>query len=189
MDSSELEWHDGEKKELLKTPVYTVFSKHSTAPDFQKEGDFIVSEAPDWVIVIPEDRDDFLMVRQWRHGEGKISTEFPGGVVDKGESAEEAAVRELREETGARCGTLIKLGEMNPNPALFSNHFFVFLAKNLVFTGIQELDKDEFVHYMRIPKKEVIQNMGKGEYLHGLMASALALFMINLSNEKENKKK
>ena len=66
---------------------------------------------------------------------------------------------------------------MNPNPALFANHVYVFCAENLVFSGIQDLDADECLNYMQIPQSEVIEKIGTAEYPHALMASALALFM------------
>jgi 8-oxo-dGTP pyrophosphatase MutT (NUDIX family) len=40
------------------------------------------------------------MTEQYRHGTGKIALEFPAGIIDKGETPEEAAVRELQEECG-----------------------------------------------------------------------------------------
>lgn len=176
MEDKDLEWHELERKEILETRVFTVTERMSVSPE-GLEGVYIVNEAPDWVIVIPVMGNDFLMVRQWRHGEKSLSVEFPGGVIDKGESPYAAAVRELAEETSAHAERLIKLGTLNPNPALFANHVHVFLAENLEFSGKQHLDNDEYVKYKTIPQKEVLKNMGSGEYCHALMASAAALFL------------
>lgn len=170
-----LEWKENSRKELLKTPVFTVTERISTAPDGQ-QGKFIVTEANDWVTVIPVVENSFLMVKQWRHGEKALSIEFPGGVIEKGEEPEKGALRELKEETGVDKAELIFLGKMNPNPALQSNHFYVYCAKNLHFCGKQELDKDEFVNYFKMDKKEVFAKMGSKEFPHALMATALALY-------------
>ena len=153
----------------------TVTERESSGPNGQK-GHFIVNEAPDWVTVIPVVDDSFLMVRQWRHGEQKLSIEFPGGIVDKGESPEAGARRELKEETGAEAGKLTYLGKVNPNPALFNNHFHVYCAEDLTMTGRQKLDSDEFLNYMKIAKAEVFEKMGGPEYPHALMAAALCLY-------------
>lgn len=173
-DDEKLKWSKGEKKSLLKTCVFEVSSSHNKCG--KVEGDYIVMDAPDWVIVIAEKDDKFLMVKQWRHGENKLSVEFPGGVIDKGEAPEEAAKRELEEETGFKAGKLIKLGSANPNPALFSNHFHVFLATDLIPTGKQQLDDDEFINCIELSKKEVLEGMGTEQFPHALMAAALSFY-------------
>ncbi len=171
-----LVWKCGNPKSLLKTCVFEVTSQHNTARD-GTEGDYIVMNAPDWVIVIAEKDSDFIMVKQWRHGEKQLSVEFPGGVIDKGEKPEKAAIRELKEETGFKAGRLTKLGIANPNPALFCNHVHVFLAEELQNTGKQNLDEDEFINCIEIPKKEVLAGMGTKEFPHALMSTALCFYI------------
>jgi len=170
-------WKENSSRDLLKTPVFTVTERTSTGPDGQS-GKYIVANAPDWVIVIPEENDSFLMVKQWRHGEKALSVEFPGGVAESGEDFELSARRELKEETGAEAGKMTLLGEFNPNPALFSNHVHVFLAQDLKFTQNQNLDKDEFLSYKKIRKDDVYKMMGSKEAPHALMLSALALYLV-----------
>lgn len=178
MKKDELSWNQKEKKELLKTRVLTVTEITSESPDNQT-GKFTVLDAPDWCVVIPVIENDFLMVKQWRHGENHLSIEFPGGVIEKDEEPEKAAARELLEETGYKAGEMISLGKANPNPAIMSNHIHFFVAKNLVPTGEQHLDDDEYVNYMRIPKDEVCKNFGNDEYPHALMMSALLRYLMH----------
>ena len=66
-----------------------------------READFLVCESSDWVVILPITVDgDVVFVRQFRHGVGHVVLEIPGGLIDGDESPEEAAKRELREETG-----------------------------------------------------------------------------------------
>ena len=48
--------------------------------------------------IVPDDL--FILVRQFRPPAGKLVLEFPAGLIDPGEDAATAAVRELSEETG-----------------------------------------------------------------------------------------
>ena len=171
-----LKWSQGEVKTLLSTAVCNINSHHNTSSS-GVSGDYIIMDAPDWVIVIPEKEDSFLMVKQWRHGINALSVEFPGGVIDKGEKPEVAARRELEEETGFKTEELIKLGEVSPNPALFNNHVHVFLARKLIPTGIQHLDNDEFINYMELSKQEVMEGMGTEQFPHGIMGIALFYYL------------
>ncbi len=174
--NEKLEWNEKSKTTLLETPVFTVNRTESVSPE-GKIAHFIVNDAPDWVIVIAEDGDDFLMVKQWRHGENGLSIEFPGGVIDDGEQPEDGARRELKEETGFCAEELVSLGSMNPNPALFRNRVHFFSARKLKKESGQNLDDDEFVSFFRVPKKEVIKKMGSREYPHAIMGAALMRWM------------
>lgn len=58
---------------------------------------------PDGVIIYSlygEERDKVLLVRQYRYSIDEYIYEFPAGLVDEGETYRQAAVREVKEETG-----------------------------------------------------------------------------------------
>jgi ADP-ribose pyrophosphatase len=182
-DDSTLVWTEKHKRQLLKTIVMTVTEIDSIASDGQK-GKYIVMDAKDWVIVIPVIGTKFLMVKQWRHGEKALSIEFPGGVIETGEAPEKAAARELAEETGYTAKRMVCMGSMNPNPALMSNHVYIYIAEDLQKSTEQQLDSDEYVHYMEKEQKEVFSKIGTKEYPHALMASAAALYMQYAERQK-----
>lgn len=176
MTDNDLKWKIEQTENLLHTPVYDVINQHEISAT-GIAGDYIALDAPDWVMVIPEYQGSFVMVRQWRHSSEELTTEFPGGVVDRGEDPAVSAERELYEETGFKVGRLTKLGDCSPNPALFKNRFHVYLAQELTPTGEQNLDDDELLTYRLIPTDEVIASFGKGEFSHALTGTAIAYYL------------
>ncbi|MDR0496547.1 MAG: NUDIX hydrolase, partial [Treponema sp.] len=107
----------------------------------------------------------------------------PGGVFERGEKAETAAARELKEETGYHAKRMKKLGEFNPNPAIMSNRVHFFLALELDRQDKQKLDEDEYVEVETVPCKEVFDGMGKPPYIHALMGTAMALYLQIINNK------
>ncbi|MBQ1520509.1 MAG: NUDIX hydrolase, partial [Clostridia bacterium] len=166
------------ERELLKTPVFNVYSRRETAAN-GLTGDYIALKSPECVVMIPEFEGNFVLVRQWRHGKAALTTEFPGGVIGRGEEPADAAYRELYEETGYKAGKLEYLGSVDHNPALFESRFYVFLAQELEPTGQTHPDRDELISVELHPIDEVIDSFGSEEYSHAFMGTALAFYLRN----------
>ena len=182
MEDDKLKWKTIDVERLLDTPVFGVLRQRETA-EGGLEGDYIALEAPDCVVIVPEHEGRFTLVRQWRHGAERVTTEFPGGVIEN--SNVDAELREeLAEETGFVAGRLTQIGVANPNPALFKSRFYVFLAGDLTPTGRTHPDADELMQCVTRPIDEVLDSLGTGEYLHAFMGTALAFY---LKNEKLKK--
>lgn len=69
-------------------------------PDGKHKDYFIKKEGPAVCILAITSENKVILVRQFRPGPKKILNELPGGYIDKGETPEQAANRELLEETG-----------------------------------------------------------------------------------------
>lgn len=120
------------------------------------------------VAVIPlTDAGEVVCVRQYRYAVGRVLTEIPAGKLDRiDEDPREAALRELREETGATCRRLTHLGVYLGSPAILNERIDLYLAEGLTF-GEQDLDEDEFLDTVRIPLDELVDQAMMGELPDG----------------------
>lgn len=176
MNDEKLKWETKGEEELLSTRVFRVIKRRELSPT-GVIGDYIALDGPDCVVVIPETEGAFVTVRQWRHGSGTLTVEFPGGVVDRGEEPETAARRELEEETGCIPGKLTFLGECSPNPALFTSRLYFYLAEELTPTGATHPDPDELIETALVPTEEFIASFGNAEVTHAFTGTALTLYL------------
>lgn len=112
-------------------------------PDGRVVEDYYVSQRPNVAIVVPRTpENNFILVRQYKHGSQAITLEFTAGTFQL-ESAETAAVRELEEETGYSPTNIMSLGTCFDDSTTNSNLVHMFIASGCTATGKQRLDELE----------------------------------------------
>jgi ADP-ribose pyrophosphatase len=89
---------------------------------------------------LPDGR--ILLIRQFRLPAGGFLWELPAGSLDPGETALQAARRELAEETGYRASSWRKLVEFYPSPGFLDEKMTIFLAQK-VRPGAPSPESDE----------------------------------------------
>lgn len=84
------------------------------------------------VMIVPMiNEDTMLLVREYCAGTHTYELGFPKGLIDPGESSEQAANRELKEEIGHGCNQLTLIHKVSMAPAFFSASMDIFMANDL----------------------------------------------------------
>ena len=142
-------------------------------PEGGSPHDFYVLDAPDWInVVAVTEADEFVLVRQYRHGTREFTVEVPGGMVDEGETPLDSAKRELLEESGYVAERWTSIGVVEPNPAIQGNRCHTFLAEGA--RRVADPDPqgtEEFEVFLR-PAAEAHAMVGDGTITHSLVVCA-----------------
>ena len=100
-------------------------------------------EHPGSVVVVPMvSPDEVCLVEVVRVAVGKTLLELPAGTLDRVESLEAAAARELAEETGYTAARIRSLGGFWMSPGILRERMHLFIAEGLV-AGEQDLEPGE----------------------------------------------
>jgi ADP-ribose pyrophosphatase len=158
-------------KTLLSTKYFDVIDK---------DGYTIVKEPKpvNGVVVIPVLLDGRAVLGSLkRRAIDAMSIEFPRGKIDDGETAVEAAIRELREETGMEALKVKEIGKVHSNTSLLSSCVSICVAS---VTGKVEGKTDGEVDHTMIKTMEALQDMiAGGEITDGHTLSALMMLICN----------
>ena len=121
-----------------------------------------VVDHPGGVCVLAlDDQNRALLVSQFRYPYEQVLRELPAGKLEYGEDPAGAAVRELKEETGAIAGEFRSLGELYPSPGYCGEIIRMYLARDLTF-GETHLDADEFLNLERVPFDRLVEEVLSG---------------------------
>ena len=136
---------------------------------------FYLLDFPDWAQVValtPDDR--IVLVRQYRHGIGRVTLELPGGIVDPGETPLEAAARELAEETGYVAESLRLVCSLSPNSSSHTHrcHTVLALGARLAQPTAHEAGEEILVETM--PLAELWEAVPQGALAQAMHTAALA---------------
>lgn len=174
MSSDALKWKKLGTQYLIEKNWATLRVDSCEMPDGRLVDDYYVLEYPDWVNAVAfTEKEEVIIIRQYRHAAEEVITEIPGGCIDPGERPEEAVRRELLEETGYEFNDFEPLATLYANPSTAGNKTYSFLARGGVKVQGQNLDDREEIEVKLVSLPTLKKMLENGEFGQALHTSAL----------------
>lgn len=127
--------------------------------------------------VLPLTEDEkIVMIEIYRYPADCISLEIPSGFVEQGENPRDAALRELKEETGYKARKLMSLRWFYPWTRC-TQKAHLFLAKELT-RGRRKTDITEQIEVRPLSIEEVTKKLETGKIKHAPTIIALQKFLL-----------
>ena len=177
-------WERLGSERLLANRYFSLRSDRLRLPDGEIKDPYFVLERPDAAIIVPITAGgEVVLVRQYRPPLEMMELGLPAGLVEEGERPEEAARRELAEETGYTGGEWEPLGSLASSPSLKDNWAYLFLARGVEETAAPDPDEHELVEVVRVPVEELSNLVHSGEIVS---SSGVAAVMLALKRLQED---
>jgi len=169
-------WHVKGSRTILDRRWLKVHEQHIELPWGGEIPEFHLIQAPDWVAVLAiTATGELVLVEQYRHGFGAVSRELPSGVIEPGESVEQAARRELREETGYAGDSFEPLLTLNTEPSRHTNRAHFILARGVWRASEPSPDPSENIAVVLAAPEQALADIEAGRIVHGVHVAALLL--------------
>ncbi|MCL1077159.1 ADP compounds hydrolase NudE [Parashewanella spongiae] len=133
------------------------------------------------VMIVPIHNGQLLLASEYAAGTHEYELGFPKGLIDPGETAEQAANRELQEEIGFATNKLTLLKEVSLAPSYFSSKMQIFIAEDLYFSRL-EGDEPEDIEVINWKVEDWRSLINENRFNEARSVSALLLAMDHIAS-------
>ena len=169
-----MSWQRLKRETMLDSQWLRVFRDTYCLPTGRQLDDYYVVERAHFVVVVAGNAESVVLVRQYRPATDKFYWSLPAGYIGNGETPEQSAARELREETGV-CATDVRvLTTLDPLPGYLKSSACVVRCVSSNLTLHVE-DTDEIAEARVFTWAEALEMIRTGEIVE-MQAVAALLF-------------
>lgn len=163
---------------VYRSRVFSVDDTTVRDPSGREHHVVVVRHPPSVVLIPVQDDGRIVLIRQFRASIDREIWEVPAGKVDKGETAEAAAVRECEEEIRLVPRVVTRLGSFYPTPGFCDEEMIFFKVTKLEPPGPASTvkpDDDERIEATAMSVEEARRMVAAGEIVDLKTAYALTL--------------
>lgn len=165
------------KKIVFRTEWFNIEEETYHGFDALQNKPFYRINAPDGVIILATTtKKKILLIKQFRPALNAYTIELPSGGILSGEKSEDAAKRELLEETGYSCQEMLPLLEGHVMLSRYSSKDYAFWGKNAEIETDQI--KDNSIELLLWSYEELVQAILEEKFNHFAMISLLLLLKL-----------
>lgn len=158
----------------IKAGRFTIVQDRVKVNGHEQPYDYL--EIKEGVSILPIRDGNILLQKQYRYPVRSWQWELPGGFVDPGETPEEAAVRELKEEMGYSVIRIRSLGAFYPSFGSTNEKIWLFMAECGEFCG-DSREPGEVIRMTEMSREEFGRLVTDGEFMHGAGLAAWARYV------------
>jgi len=186
MSDKNLQWATLEKGKPLDLNLFSVRLDKVQNPETGAAFNITLLTGNDSVNVFALTKEkNVVLIDQYRFGIGTTILELPGGMVDDGEDHQQAAKRELLEETGYTAKEWHYAGCVASNPVFMDSFIHHYVALGAEKTGETALEDGEDISLHEMPLAEVVQQLRNGGFIHPHTVSGVLRGVV-LTNEMKD---
>ena len=161
---------------MFKSRFVNVYQDTVKLPSGKVVSDYTLIEKPNYVeIVATDEKNRIITIKEYRHGSGAIEIGLPAGHIESGESAINAAKRELLEETGFAGYSFKRVGILSEYSSKDMHSVHVIRVLGVYRKGRQHLDENESIKVELISIENLRSLILKNKFRNSGSLAALAI--------------